>query len=125
METVWSFVRDNWKFVLSATAFVGIFGRFLMWFPKRRQAKAEAGLAELSHDKTKRDLFDKGIGQKICIYADAVKKRRGTNTITFSDEELLEILTDDQKLRLHAAMEMLRKEGRASKADDPGYWHID
>lgn len=96
-----------------------------MWFPKYRRAKAKAGLATLAHEKSVRDLFDRGIGQKVCLYANAVKKRQGSNAVTFSDEELLAILTENQKLRLHAAMEMLRKEGRASKTDTPGYWQID
>lgn len=96
-----------------------------MWLPSYRKTRADADLAEINRDNARRELNDRAISQKICVFTSAVKKRVGSHDVEFSEEELSSILLPDQALRLPFALELLRKEGRASKADTPGYWQID
>jgi hypothetical protein len=72
-------------------------------------------------------LQDRGIAQKIGICADAMQaayvKHGGKGKYAFSEQELRDMLTDQQQLRLHAALELMRNDGRARRAN-PGSWFI-
>ncbi len=94
-----------------------------MFFYKLRKARAEAKKAKVEAEAARLALETRALGQIIVIYANAVKAREGTHDVEFSEEELRNALRNDAP-RLHAVLDLLTLEGKATKADRPGYWII-
>jgi hypothetical protein len=127
MGGVWYWFANNWKWFAPVAGFIALLGGALMWFPRYRKAQADAASAVLDLAQAQRDLQDRGIAQKIGICADAMQaayvKHGGKGKYAFSEQELRDMLTDQQQLRLHAALELMRNDGRARRAN-PGSWFI-
>ncbi len=89
------------------------------------RAKAEAQKASLELEAAKLARETQANSRVLLIYADAAKVRKGTHDIEFSESELRNALRKDAAPRLHAVLDLLTHEGKARKADTPGYWIIE
>jgi hypothetical protein len=104
---------NHWKMLSVFGVGVGIFERFVMWWMNVTKLRREERQAKL-------DREDRATIQKVALYAASVKRKHGP-TVAFREDDLRGILLPKQQLRLHAAMEALRKDGRAEQNPD-GTW---
>jgi hypothetical protein len=127
MYFVWRWLADHWEWVgiPSLAGLVALVGVALMWFPRYCKARADSDVAEFNRAKVSRDLSDAATGQLVCLYAASVKKRANNNNIVFSESGLRAVLPPHHGVRLFAALELLRKEGRARQAHVSESWFID
>jgi hypothetical protein len=75
--------------------------------------------------QAKQAVETKAIGQIVMAITESRKVAAGTRDLTFYEADLREWVGDHHAPRLHAALEMLRDQGRAKKAPEPGRWIID
>jgi hypothetical protein len=95
-------------------------GVLVTWlFSRDARKKARFDLAE-----SKRQAFDRSIGQFLLAKSLFYRQQAGSNRVPFFEDEMRDWVREEESLRLHAALHWLKTEGRA-KTSAPGLWTFD
>lgn len=104
-----------------ASALTGGIGYGLAWW----KSKGEIEKLRWDLSQAKLETETRSLGQLVMLLTENRKVAAGTRSITFSDEDLREMVGTKHAPRLHAALDLLRTKGQAKKAPTPGHWIID
>jgi hypothetical protein len=113
--TVQTFVTTVWPVAALAVGYI------LGWW----KSKTEISKLKLELSQLRQNIETKSIGQELMVIAESRKAMVGTRLITFHEADMRGWLTEPKALRLHAALDMLRDQGKAKKAPEPQCWIID
>jgi hypothetical protein len=115
MDRVWYWLVDHWRAAAGIAAGIGAATMWTLNFTKLLRDRRHA----------QQHLQDWKTAQKLNLYADGKKIAFRSSSVALPEAELRRILLPQQAVRLHAALQLLRKEGRTRKAPVPGFWFFE
>ena len=94
----------------------------------KENISAQEQLAQFELKQRQSENQISAYGEALCIFANSMKKEKGTQNLIISEDQLrsvLMLLNPEGVLMLHTILGNLQAKGKAKKTGSPGWWYID